>query len=360
VASARVVVESDRLAFIRPTTLAAGAITGDLLAEPYRHVPVERTAWRYAPFDERVWVPLVAENQLALAAAGREARVEGQVRLENVPREIEGASAVETVTPEGTPARRLVMEPARRADGKEGLWTALGPERPTRFRLAQEAAPRVAVWVIGAPGPRLGQKLLFTVDGKPAGEHVVRAARGQLELPRVPAGEHVVTVSGDARGLRVLLDAEGDQGDVYALRNVYQLGRLRLPVVKGAEPATLNAIVYASAPGALGGDQLRVIIDGGAPRRIEGKIVERLTLADRRMPLGAADRPSPLGFSDGGGGGLAARLVVVTLGDDLAAGAHTVEIQRERGEPLWVRFFASGDPRPPSERALRFQLEDSP
>jgi hypothetical protein len=354
VGSARVVVESDRLVFVRPYTLAAASNAGELLAEPYRHVPLEKTTWRYAPFEERAWMPLEAENEAALAAAGREARIEGQVRLEPVPPSDSGAGAVATVDPEGVPPRRLVLESARRGEGR--LWSTLVAGRPLSVHLEADAAPRVMIW---APTSQLGQRLAFAVDGKPAGEHVVRSGRGELELPRLAAGPHALAVSGDTRNLRVLVDKVGLDGDVFALRNVYQLGRLRLTLSKGAGPTTLNAIVYASSPGALGGDQLRIVIDGGTPRRLEGVVVERLTIADRRIPLPAADRAPALGFADGGGGGLAARLVAVTLGDDLAPGTHTIELVRAGGEPLWARFFAAGEPRRPGERALQWRLAPS-
>ena len=125
VASERVRVRSDRPVFLRLYTLAASTTAGDLLAEPYRHLPLERTSWRYAPFDERAWVPLRAENGPALALAGREARVAGQIRLERrAPASGGGPSGARTVVPEGEPARRLVLERAAGGD-RDGLWSAL-------------------------------------------------------------------------------------------------------------------------------------------------------------------------------------------------------------------------------------------
>jgi hypothetical protein len=77
------------------------------------------------------------------------------------------------------------------------------------------------------------------------------------------------------------------------------------------------------------------------------------------LPLPAADRPAALGFTDGPGDALQPRLVAITLGDDLAPGTHVVEISRERGAPLWARFFVLGDDRRAAERGLRWRLAPS-
>jgi hypothetical protein len=104
-----------------------------------------------------------------------------------------------------------------------------------------------------------------------------------------------------------------------------------------------------------------VVIDGGSPARISGAPLATWTLADRTVPLPPADRPATLGFADAAGGKLYPRRIVVALGDDLPAGAHTIEISVTAGERVWTRLFTLDDaPVAARARQWRESVEEAP
>ena len=138
--------------------------------------------------------------------------------------------------------------------------------------------------------------------------------------------------------------ARGAAGELHALRSVFRIdaGRVvRVTVAKrAAAPQNVDIVVYARTPAAAPDAAVRVVIDGGAPARITGTALARWTLADRTLPLPPADRPATLGFANiAGGGVLYPRLIVIALGDDLAAGTHTIDLSVTGAAGVWGRFF---------------------
>jgi len=237
----------------------------------------------------------------------------------------------------------------------EGDYVRIEPGVPARLDLASlPSAPRIRYWATGAAEGALGHDVEVSVDGKVVVRDRIRASRGGWTLPPQLAGVHDVLVTTRAPGLRLLADRRpvSGQNPLYALRTVYHAARpLRLHVVKGAAPMALNVVVYTTTPvsapaasepavSATQPPQLRVRIDGGAPRRVEGAALAQWTRADVTHPLPAGDREPTLGFADvAGRGRLYPHLVVVGLGDDLPAGAHVVELVPDPAARGWARAF---------------------
>src|SRR5262249_34352399 len=151
--------------------------------------------------------------------------------------------------------------------------------------------------------------------------------------------------------------ARGGDARLFALRTVYALrGATRFAVGKGSAPVALDVILYGADAAADPSAQLRVRIDGGAPPRAEARVVSRWSDADATVAIPAADRPPALGFADVSGGRLHPRLVVVTLGDDLPPGTHTVELTPTGSARGWIRAFVLTDRTP--ERASQWRALD--
>jgi hypothetical protein len=108
----------------------------------------------------------------------------------------------------------------------------------------------------------------------------------------------------------------------------------------------LNVVVYSSARAQTDPNPwLRLRVDGGRSRHLTGRLFRTWTVADRTLPLPASACGSgcaPVGFANQAGpAGLLPRRIAIALGDDLARGAHIVELQAGGLGPAWARFFVS-------------------
>lgn len=354
----RVVVRTQARALLRAFSLLTLAAAPDGFDAPYRDAVLVKTMWRYAPLDERSWVPLRLPAPLE-----RQARLVAQVRLEPSPAQLAPPASGTAIAPEGAPERQLVLERLRPDEPwqeGQGMMTGVALNRKIAFQHRGGAAS-LPYWVMGPAEANLGEEVAVKVDGAEAAAFRVTSTRGQWQLPPLPAGAHTLEIRTDAPSLRVLLDQPGG-GERFALRNVYPASRpLRVTVHKpSAAPLALDIIAYAPAPGPDPGTVFDVSIDGGAPRRLEGVLVSQITSSGKRMPLPPADRPPIVGFADAREpGAWHPRLLAVGLGDDLAPGPHQVTVTQRSGARAWVRFFALADAQKP-EQAFQMRRNVSP
>jgi len=344
----KVVVRTGSRALVRAFALLTLAAAPDTFDAPYRDAVLVKTMWRYAPLDERTWVPLRLPAPL-----DRQARLVAQVRLEPSPAEATPAAEGVSLPPEGSPERQLVLERTRADEPwQDGQGMMSGVTLNRKVALAHRGGAAILpYWVLGPAETNLGEEVAVTVDGADAGTFRVTSTRGQWQLPPMPAGPHALEVRTDAPSLRVLVDQPAG-GERYALRNVYPATRpLTVTARKpSAAPLAVDIIVYAAAPGPDDRTVFDVSVDGGVPRRLEGVLVSQITSSGKRMPLPPADRPPIVGFADArGGAGLYPRLLAVGLGDDLAPGAHRVTVTQRSGARTWVRFFALADTTRPEQ-----------
>jgi hypothetical protein len=352
-----VVVRTQTRALLRAFSLLTLASAPDAFDAPYRDAVLVRTIWRYAPLDERSWVPLRLPAPIEL-----EARLVAQVRLEPSPAELAPSADGTSIAPEGQPERQLVLERMRAGDpwqDGQGMMSGVTLNRNIAFQ-HHGGSPALPYWVLGPAEANLGEEVVVKVDGVDAATFRVTSTRGQWTLPPLPAGKHALEVRTDAPSLRVLLDQPGG-GERYALRNVFPANRpLRVTVHKpSAAPLALDIIAYAPAAGPDPKTVFDVTIDGGAPRRLEGVLVSQITSSGKQMPLPAADRPPIVGFADTRErAGWYPRLMAVGLGDDLAPGPHQVTVTQRSGARTWVRFFALADATKP-EQAFQMRRMES-
>jgi hypothetical protein len=358
---------ADRPALLAVSTAVALSPPQDRLDVPYDTVPLQAMLWRYARYVERGWLTVRARNHDALAPE-RTAALATQARLE--PREVPPAPELNgtALAPAGRLERQTVVERIAPEDvagfvtrWAEGHYTRLVPGRAAKLDLARvPSRPQLQYWATGADTDVVGAAVKIAVDGKPLELDVFPAAQGAIQLPAGLAGVRTVTVD-TAAPVRLLVDRPpaGGGGELYALRSVFRIdaGRtVRVTVPKRrAAPQNVNIVVYARTPAADPGAAVRVVIDGGAPARITGVALTKWTLADRTLPLPAADRPATLGFANvARGGALHPRLIAIALGDDLPAGAHTIELSVTGASGAWGRFFTLEDA-PIAPRALQWR-----
>jgi hypothetical protein len=340
----------------------------DLLAPPFASVPLVATTWRYPRYTLHNWQPLHAQNHDALAPE-RTVKLATQARLEPLPApEPPQKVAAEALAPDGQPERQTVLERVARedaarvlADWGKGDYVRLPPGQTVRLDFARAPSrPKIQYWVTGDPGAVLGEGVELIVDGESVAHERFVTSHGSWKLPRGLSGVHTLQVRTRAQAVRLLIDRPpaGGAAELYALRTIYAMDRpLRVRVSKRAEAENLDLVVYARDADADAGVSFRVVIDGGAPRRIEGEALEHWTLAERTLTLPAADRDATLGFANvAERGRLHPRLLVVSLGDDLPPGSHTVEIQAYGPGQKWARFFVLSGRARVRDQAIQWRI----
>lgn len=358
VGARRVEVRAVQPVFVRAQALATLAPEPDTLDAPFDAIQLSEAVWRYAPYDERTWVPVQAKNRRELAPS--EARLAAQVRLEPAPDPAPAAGGVgKTLVPDGQPERQVVLERVRPGEPwADGQNVALRPGRPQKVRF--DEAARISYWVLGPPEVNLGHEVELVVDGKSEATLAVTTTHASWELPAIAPGPHTVEVKTDAPNLRMLLDQQPvGGGDVVALRSVYAGGKMRVQVVKpGAAPTALDVVVYAASRDGDPATQFRVRVDGGTPRRVEGAALAQLTPGTRTLSLPPANRDPIIGFADSGDRTVYhPRLIALGLGDDLSAGAHTIDIEPVgRSQNMWMRFFVMSASKDAAERVIQWRL----
>ncbi len=331
-------------------------------------------ALRYAPLDERTWIPFSPADLEALAAAGREVCVSAQVRLEPSDAALVDDLASNPLgwdpdattrrsgvawNPEGAVARQRLLERwsvGRGAAGwwPEGTWTRLRAGEEMGLRLGEDGRDelRLSMW-LADPGA-MGSDANLTLDDGELSEFSLVAEQMDLRAGPLPAGDHRVTLNTLDRDVLALVDrppsrSAGDR-ELYRARTVFDLPagaplRVLLPVPEGAgarlyfvpyyevEPERSWPASTASFTVDVGGRrELCEPVARTTPLRIEGIVAPRGTatgfLADRRSRTLIAADP-----------------IRVPIGDDVEGGLVEVTLQRSGGsDRVWVRLVAYGVP----------------
>jgi hypothetical protein len=342
----------------------------DQLASPYADVPLATLVWRYARYLAAGWQPLRALDHATLAPE-RTATIVAQTRLETPPPPAPPATTLaDALAPEGGPERQTVLERIQpedaarvRADWGAGDYLKVTPGAAMTVNFTGgPSRPKIQYWVLGRGDDALGESAEIFVDGASVDRKRFVTTHGTWDLPRGLSGPHTLLVRTRAASVRLLVDRPPvSGGELYALRTIYRSDRrLRVRVQKGAAPLALDLVVYAKDPAADANVSFRVSIDGGAPRRVEGVALARWTTAERTLTLPAADREPTIGFANvAERGKLYPRLLVIGLGDDLPAGAHTVEVQASGRGPGWARFFVLSGRHDRPDQAIQWREKSS-
>ena len=333
----------------------------DALDVPYKDVIALTTMWRYARYADRGWLPLRAANHIALTPE-RTVKLAAQTRLEKriVPPEIEA----DAVNPEGRPDRQVAIERLDLARARQswepGFFLRLESGKSARVDFSKSPAqPEIQYWATDA---MLGKTIEVAIDGDPVESHRVTSNRGRIKLPG-KTGVHAVSATADA-GTRMLIDRPpvAARGELYAMRTVYRLDRsLRLRVNKRSrEPINVDVMVYARGAGERPNTMFHATIDGGNPARIAGVALQQWTVAARHLPLPASPKEAIAGFAGvGDRSKLHPRLFVLSLGDDLPNGTHTIDIRVSGDREIWGRIFALSAGKPDAPRAIQWRDVDA-
>ena len=359
---------TDRPSLLQMSTAVSISPPQDKLDVPYDTVPLTTMLWRYARYLERGWLTVRAHDHDALMPE-RVAALATQARIE--PREVPPAPELNGVAlpPAGRLELQTVVERIASEETAqfvslwtEGHYTRLVPGRAVKLDLSRfPSRPTLPYWATGADTDVVGASVRIAVDGQTAVDKPLAAAHGAIQLPAGLRGVHAVAAE-TAAPIRLLIDrppAPGTSAELYALRSVYRIdaGRtVRVSAVKhGAAPQNVNIVVYARAAAADPGAPVRIVIDGGQPARLPGVAVMKWTLADRTLPMPPADRAATIGFANvARGGALYPRLIAISLGDDLPAGTHTIDLSVAGTAGVWGRFFTLENA-PVAPRALQWR-----
>lgn len=363
-----------------------------VLGEPFREHVAEQTIWRYPPLDTRTWFPVRPVNYDELQDERSIADLLAQVRLQprgfgrgtggrlwqgdpdlddRLANELAGEDGWDpgpwvTLEPRGIHRRRMILEQLDEEAGRRlaerwdsSLLTELWPDRKLLTNLsAVGPAPPELHWQVDPS--TLGRSVQLWIDDMSL-EHRVEETRGRWRLPSGPGldGHRRVVFEFDASNSdyemwidRPVLVASPP---VSRRRVVHELTtELVFPLIKPSSAAlTVNVVVYIMRKRDRA--ELALNVDGGEPERRTGVPIESLSRADRSYtidPIGAFDEHdrkvsarAPVHFVD-----LEARLgvaldtmtVQITLGEDVAAGAHEVRVRLLDGGRVWTRAFHRG------------------
>ncbi len=359
----RVEVKTSTRTLVRLQTLMPNA--RERLEQPYRDVGLEGHYWRYAPHELRMWAPVRAENHVPLAEQGRLAKIIAQVRMQ--PRTTAIAAVSPTwvgvpLEPRGSTARQYVVEaaapqtlPTTLRDWQGGTYTRMVAGRDIALDFGRRAAltPELRWDVPGDRRSAVGTSFEVFLDGASLGQVRLSASAGSWKFPRALVGPHSVRVAGLEEGVIVLVDqppVSGGDAEIVQIRTVHDLAASPVRLIVDHRPSEklfINVVVYAATLAADPGTVVDVVVDGGNPSRTKGAAFESITLARRSIELPPATRQVAAHLERPSGPVIGyPRVLGVSLGPDLSAGAHTIELRARGRGPLWARFFVMRPFRP--------------
>lgn len=320
---------------------------------PYDQVCPEGQRWRYATRRRDRWFPLRALDHQDRLAAGLVVPLQAQVRRELDPLVIGAEGPWQTLSPRGAASLDILerVPAARRAHAIAG-WgpgdvTLLRPGVVERLDLRRggTGAPHLRYQTMLSGTGTLGQPIDMAINDADAPWRVTARA----EARRLPRSRPVAAVrwTSGPDPVRVFANRPGLGGaPLYTARRLFRLarGRLQLSVAKqGRDIEPIHVVVYWLEDPPRAPTALRVLLDGGAPRR-HGGAVARVTQGERALTI-TPDHPTELilpGLLDPSRAHVAT--FTLRLGDDLALGRHTLTLEHDDGSPVWIRVFR-GAPR---------------
>jgi len=331
----------------------------DVLRIPYQVALAEDEAWRYAPFDTRVWVPLRPDNHEDLEREDRIASLREQVRIESNAAAAGGPPLPERLLdPDGLPASRRFFEDQVLASGASfpaRAFTAL----PTRRRLLVPGtgprAGRVGI-LYRAPVEMLGGTAVARVDGNLAARARLLLGAGSVEVEALP-GPHAVTFDWPAsRGSPLVADAvayadvapEGG-GAIVRERQVFELRPgAPLSLRFSQREGELDQIdLFVVDEGRRAPWSLRYQIDMGGAKPSAGRFFRRLTTLGATVSGQGSEAScgrlweAPVGA--GGAGPDCAGKAKILVGDDHMPGERRLRLEVvSAASPLWVRAVLVG------------------
>ena len=338
---------------------------GAVYAEPYEAPSLRGVRWRGAPLVSRSWYPILAREHAERRRAALTATVVSQVRLERREVSDEGARARDlprwaSLKPSGRVDRQRVLEavpPPLRESVLErwpkSAYASIPPGTRESFRFDPPNHPRP---------PRIWYRTSGDVDRSLGGlatlnvadvEHSFRlvSTRGSWSLDSGGKGRKMLSSAATFPGLEMFIDrppAPNSSLPLWWMRTLYRIGAegFTLEVDKPADaPYTLNLRLYrqVSDDEDRAAPELRILIDGGNPKRVVGEPLESFTVADRIPRVDATPARELLFLDAKREGEYEVWSATVTLGNDLRAGPHRIRIASLTRAPMYLRLFAQGE-----------------
>lgn len=324
--------------------------------EPYDQLDVPGERWRGVPLRRLRWFSLRARDHRERLAAGEVALLLDQARREARPDREDREGPWRAEHPRGAHARVRLLErvpPERRAEALArwgpGRYAALRRGHSLEVDLGRGAPQpaRLRFQLTGVGTAAIGQTMEIATDGA-LSRWRLHARAGQRPLPG--RGRATIAWRAGPEGALLLVDRPPlSPAPLYTRRQLHRLGAggLTLRIDKpGPEALALNLALYWLEGPPAAGSEIRVTLDGGAPRRRAAAAISRLTPGDRVVRALPGARAEVLFGDSRGEARVAAGRVAILLGDDLAPGPHTIRLELAGGAPLWARFFRRGAPRP--------------
>lgn len=357
----------------------------ELYEPPYREANLVRNRWRYAPRERRQWFPATPINASDLNENNQRSTLLAQVRLE--PSESGGGSRGQSnavaVAPRGRPERHHILEPVPFELAAETIrsWPGGSLARmdvgvPARFR--SEGARRARIYY-AVPEHQLGERVVVHVDDKPAAWFRITTTRGYWNLPRIEPGEREIEVVTDASAAEIYIDRPPvtlAAARLFRRRTVYALDATPLEIEVRKPPGKriyVTLVVYAprslggqtaeqapDLPGSTSNPQIRAVIGGGVPLRVQAESFPKITVAERLLPLPEPRYPHTALF-EGVAGQQAGvpRYITVPIGEDIVPGTHVVAFAGVGAPRMWARFFVTHQETSPQDRVLQWRFHAS-
>lgn len=293
---------------------------------------------RYATWERAPWISLSPADLPGLLQSDRVRTLIATVRIDDagVDRDAlltQAQTDTDTVFPAFGPPRFPILERSE-SDGPFQRWhrTQVG----TRTQLVVPDDGTVT----------LEHRLARSEVGKSASLRCgsvtattkVRSSRGVVRFRGLPSGSQQCTLAAP-RGLWFAKHA--GSGARWAHRTLYRVDdrtlSLRIPPLDGVE----TLYVRAYTPTGSDAPTLIAEVDGGVRSTVTSMVSQPTVFARYYVP----DEVAGTALLDNGGGVDKWTGMRMVLGDDLAEGEHTIEVQATSsdGSPVYVRFYSTWD-----------------
>lgn len=354
--SVELAVYGERGTLVTPFVREPG-VSVDRPEAEYDVVLPEGMVWRHAPCIEKVVAAVRAANDAELDAVDRAVRVEATVRLE--AEQSVGPKVVERgATARGRPLSRTAFLPSSRPTAVQAgdLWSFLPFGVKTEVLLPRVANAEPLVVIYRANASALGQRLVFSVDGRVVADEALLVRSGRLRADVAP-GRHELLLAapnmkGEAPGgvaFASALSVKG--GPVFQRRTVYELspGRsIELGFERKADEllALYLTLVREAGPGPI---ELSFVIDPKRTAPPPRRMYRRVTETKGKFAVSAAERAVLFEAEEREGAEPLAHAVArhrIELGDDLEVGEHVLRLEApfagKQAGSVWVRAVLAG------------------
>lgn len=323
---------------------------------PFDQLPPEGLSWVHAPMDVKDWALIRPDNEAALRAANRTAKLHAQIRLE--PNVIEDAAILpRTLEPTSEALSRPVFTPTTytpRYPFPDNGWVMLNSARPERAVSVPEPGEVSTLYL--ADTDRLGQEFAVLAGSEAVFRGTLAFRSGAHRLELTPGVVELGTQGLGNGGLLLVQAPPATAGVILRRQTFYALergGRLDF-AFRRSETELLTVVVMVVTERGRAHVALEHAIDGGTQKGRLDHFYHRTSEYRGRHEVRTGELGEALVWSEPFGSpgteALPDRLgrAIIRLGDDLGAGAHRLTVRHPEGSErtgrnrYWVRAVVVG------------------